>query len=125
MEEWNDLSKQLLNKDSKLSNAVTTVSAKQIERGSHMTNDILETIKIQHMEQIQRKDDVNNVDQEAKGLKIHICNSVQTTQEPAQVQASDTDSMISYELPENIIGTIYFLDNDHLQSTYTNKLLRN
>ena len=117
VEEWNDLAKQLLNKDSKLSNAVTTVSAEQIERGSHMTNGIIEMVKIQHIKQIQRKDDVNNVDQEAKGLKIHVCNLVQTIQEPAQVQVSDTDSTISYELQENVIGTIYFLDNDHLQPT--------
>ena len=113
--EW--LSKTFIEQRFKTIKCCYNCKCKQIERGSHMTNGTTEMVKIQHIEQVQRKDDVNNVDQEAKGLKIHICNLVQTTQEPAQVQDSDTDSTISYELPENVIGTIYFLDTDHLQPT--------
>ena len=42
--------------------------------------------------------------------------STSTTEEQKQGYSSDTDSTISYEITENVIGTIYFLTHDYTKS---------
>ena len=111
------MAKQSLNKDLTSTDAVTTESAKQIKDEHNMTSRnivIVKTCQIEHKHGVNGN---NIVENDAKDLN--------TTWDQSQEYSSDTDSTISYELLEKVIGTIYFLNNNHIKpTTQTTKKLK-
>ena len=109
VDERSDLAKQSLNKDLTSSDVVTTASAKRIKDEHNMTSSNIVIVKIHQIEHKQGVNDNNIMEKDAKDLN--------TTRDQSQEYSSDTDSTISYELLEKVIGTIYFLNNDHIEPT--------
>ena len=67
---------------------------------------IVKTCQIKHKHGVNKN---NNMEKDVKDQN--------TTCEQSLKYPSDTDSTISYQLPEKVIGTIYFLNNNHIKPT--------
>ena len=107
MDERSDSGKQPLNTLLTPTEVVTTESAKWIKDEHTMSSNntgIVKRLQIKHKHVLNEN---NIMESDVKDRNITGEQSLEY----------DTDSTISYELPEKVIGTIYFLNNDHIKPT--------
>ena len=122
VDEQTDLVKYSRSKDSTITYNVTTESAKSTNNKEKKAKDPCTIVKQRDLAKNSQDKDLNTTyNVTTKSAKLGNSNEkiskiLCTTEEQNHGYTSDTDSTISYEITENVIGTIYFLTHVFTQN---------